>query len=272
MSDRSVMFAGARRTMPPRRRVTAGGAPCVYLTRFEGRMRRFLVILLALVMTTLPLGALVHSPDLSVTSLTATPATVQAGQTVVFSATLTANANATNYPVLFTLKSGGANIAQSLFSLSFSAGIPVTKTFPWTVPANAAGTYTMEFAVFNPAWSARLALTTTALIVSAASGSAAVPPVNTQLPVISGTAQVGKVLTASTGSWSGATSFKHNWASNGTAIAGATAATYTASASDVGKKLTDTVTATGAGGTAAATTAPTAPIVAESGTASELRS
>ena len=87
------------------------------------------------------------------------------------------------------------------------------------------------------------------------------PPVDTALPVITGTAQVGKVLTSSTGTWTGATSFGYQWAGNGTPIAGATASTYTPAVSDVGHTLTVAVTATGSGGTATATSAATSPVI-----------
>ena len=81
--------------------------------------------------------------------------------------------------------------------------------------------------------------------------------------MISGTAQVGKALTSTTGTWTGATSFAYQWAGNSTAIAGATAATYTPVSSDTGHTLTATVTAKGSSGlSASATSAPTVPIVA----------
>ena len=106
----------------------------------------------------------------------------------------------------------------------------------------------------------------TSAATAAVAAATAVAPVNSQLPVISGTAQVGKVQTSSTGTWTGATSFAYQWAGNGASITGATAATYTPVSTDVGHTLTATVTATGSGGgTASATSAPTVPIVAGSG-------
>ena len=46
------------------------------------------------------------------------------------------------------------------------------QAYSWTVPAGAkAGTYTMYVAVFNPAWSAKLAQKTTALTITAASAT-----------------------------------------------------------------------------------------------------
>jgi hypothetical protein len=101
-----------------------------------------------------------------------------------------------------------------------------------------------------------------ALSVCAQSRARAQAPRDLERPVISGTAQVGMVLTSTTGTWTGATSFAYQWAGNGTPIAGATASTYTPVSSDVGRTLTSKVTATGASGlTRSATSAPTVPIV-----------
>jgi hypothetical protein len=65
----------------------------------------------------------------------------------------------------------------------------------------------------------------------------------TPTPTISGTVQVGRVLTANTGTWSPTASFSYQWKANGVAITGATARTYTLKAADRTKKLTVTVTA-----------------------------
>ena len=63
------------------------------------------------------------------------------------------------------------------------------------------------------------------------------------IPVISGQTTVGQTLTANPGSWSPEpVSFTFQWKRAGVAIAGATAATYTAVAADGGKQLTVTVT------------------------------
>ncbi len=95
-------------------------------------------------------------------------------------------------------------------------------------------------------------------------------PVNTAPPVVSGQAQEGQTLVASTGSWSGNPSaYGYQWERcRGTAcsaIAGATGQTYTAGAGDVGQALAVLGTATNAGGTsAAAASAHTAVVVATS--------
>ncbi|WLQ49051.1 hypothetical protein P8A21_16795 [Streptomyces poriferorum] len=74
------------------------------------------------------------------------------------------------------------------------------------------------------------------------------PLVSGTAPVISGTPRVGARLTVSTGTWSGApTSYTHQWYADGKAVTGATASTYTPTASLLGKKLGVKVTARKAG-------------------------
>lgn len=71
-------------------------------------------------------------------------------------------------------------------------------------------------------------------------------------PAITGTAQVGQVLTVSTGTWSGSPiSYAYQWARNGADIAGATAGAYVLTVADAGA-ITCRVSATNASGTASA--------------------
>lgn len=237
-----------------------------YLGRYAKRLFEIIVFFALFSFTMLAWGVSAHAQTVSVNSLTANPTTVQPGQTVVFSATMTASANASNY-VEFSLippgASAGTNPTQGVFFLTFMAGAPLTETYSWTVPAGTnPGAYTMQLAVFDPAWSSLLALKSAVLTIAAAGVAAA--PTNLEPPVVSGTAQVGKVLASTTGTWTGATSYAYEWAGNGAGIAGATAATYTPVSNDGGHTLTATVTATGPGGAASATSAPTVPIVAAS--------
>ena len=96
--------------------------------------------------------------------------------------------------------------------------------------------------------------------------SASAPPANTSLPTISGTAQDGQTLTATSGSWTGTQpiGYAYQWQrcnSAGTScnqISGATATTYTATSNDVGSTLEVTVTASNTAGSTAATSAATA--------------
>jgi hypothetical protein len=88
-------------------------------------------------------------------------------------------------------------------------------------------------------------------------------PVFTSRPIITGTVQVGKVLTASNGTWdNNPTSFARQWKRNGTNIADATGTTYTLVAADLNAAITCTVTATNAGGSTSRTSDPTAPVLA----------
>lgn len=78
-------------------------------------------------------------------------------------------------------------------------------------------------------------------------------------PSITGSAKVGSVLTAKTGTWTSKTSFAYQWYADAKAIAGATKSTYSLTASSAGKRVTVRVTGKKAGfGTAAKTSATTA--------------
>jgi NHL repeat-containing protein len=81
------------------------------------------------------------------------------------------------------------------------------------------------------------------------------PSLGTPTISLSGTAEVGKILTCNTGTWEGAPSFSFQWYRNGTAIAAATSSTYTVVLADVGAAVQCKVTGTNAGGAAAAFTA-----------------
>jgi len=84
----------------------------------------------------------------------------------------------------------------------------------------------------------------------------ALAPMNTSVPTISGTLQVGATLFASTGDWTGANSAKFvdgayqwsNCSSSCNPISGATSSSYTLQPADKGMKLKVTVTARNAGG------------------------
>lgn len=100
----------------------------------------------------------------------------------------------------------------------------------------------------------------------------AIPPANSSLPTIAGTAQQGKILSATPGGWSGTTplTFAYSWQRcDGSTCTGiASGSSYALAAADVGKQFKVVVTATGPGGnqataestrTAAVTAAPAAP-------------
>jgi len=110
-----------------------------------------------------------------------------------------------------------------------------------------------------------------ASLAVATAGCAAVAPSVVSPPVVSGTARVGSLLNASSGSWSGSTpmTYAYQWLSCDGAGAGCTAlvaastASYTVVASDVDRTLRVSVTASNGGGSAGATSAQTLAVQAQ---------
>lgn len=66
-------------------------------------------------------------------------------------------------------------------------------------------------------------------------------------PSVSGSAVVGRTLSASTGAWTPGTAFTYQWLANGSAICGATGSTLAVSSGMVGKRLSVRVTGSQAG-------------------------
>src|SRR4051812_5122199 len=120
---------------------------------------------------------------------------------------------------------------------------------------------------------AALAVVVFAATAGIGSARTAAAPNNTTPPSISGKAQVGELLTASNGTWSGTTpmTFTYQWRICGTQgeacrdIQGATGNEYTLKANDEGNTLRVVVTAKNADGTDSATSVPSA-LVAKSST------
>lgn len=88
-------------------------------------------------------------------------------------------------------------------------------------------------------------------------------PVNTGLPVITGTARVDELLTVSNGAWAAfpAPSFTYQWQRGATNISGATSSTYLITDADAGSALRCIVTASNTAGSASATSAATAVVL-----------
>jgi surface antigen len=85
---------------------------------------------------------------------------------------------------------------------------------------------------------------------------------NTVAPAVTGTARVGASLTAKTGTWTpGGATYSYQWYAGGAAITGATAASFTPTAAQLGRSVQVRVTARKSGlRTAAATSAATATV------------
>jgi hypothetical protein len=118
----------------------------------------------------------------------------------------------------------------------------------------------------NSAGSATALSSSSAAVTSAVSS----PPSNTSPPTISGLAQQGQTLTASTGTWSGTQpiSYAYQWQRcdvNGGScgnIASATNTTYTLTSGDLGSTIGATVTASNSSGQSTATSTQTPTVVA----------
>ena len=116
------------------------------------------------------------------------------------------------------------------------------------------------------------ALAAAAVVASGALAGAAAgtPPTVTTQPSVAGTPLRGQTLTAQSGSWSGTTpiSFAYQWRRCSSAggdcvnVGGATSATYTLVAGDVGHTLRVQVTATNSAGSAQAVSGQSAVVVA----------
>jgi hypothetical protein len=110
----------------------------------------------------------------------------------------------------------------------------------------------------------------TAQVIQTLGAPTAEPPTNTVAPTITGTARDGQTLTTDDGTWTGTTpiTYTRQWercntaSANCTDISGATASTYTLTATDIGSKLKVTVTATNAAGATPATSTATATVAA----------
>lgn len=90
--------------------------------------------------------------------------------------------------------------------------------------------------------------------------SPAPPPSWSVQPSISGTPQVGQTLNGSDGTVVDGTVTARAWLRNGTPIGGATSSTYLLDPADEGATITFRVTASGAGGSAQATSTGVGPV------------
>jgi Glycosyl hydrolase family 26 len=195
-------------------------------------------------------------------------------------------------PPVNTIKpvvSGIARDGQLLTTTTgtWSGTLPITYAYRWlrcdtagancTQIANAiAQSYRLTSADVGSTIRSRVTATNAYGSSSAQSAQTAVvvaaPPHNLTPPVVSGTAQVGKTLTSSTGTWSGTQplTYAYQWlrcdagGANCASIQGATAASYVVASTDKGSTLRSRVTATNKAGSSSAQSAATAVVTASS--------
>ena len=176
--------------------------------------------------------------------------TAQVGQTLgVTNGTWTDMAGPGTATYSYQWKRGGVNIASATAS---------TYTL---VHADDGAVITCAVTATNTAGNATATSAGTSAVVEA--------PSNTVAPSISGTAQSGQTLTATTGTWQGdaTITYAYQWQANGANIAGANSSTFVLTNTQVGTNITCVVTGTNSVGSASATSnslgpitsAPTAP-------------
>jgi lysophospholipase L1-like esterase len=187
----------------------------------------------------------------------------------------------TGLPVISGVAQEGQILSSSTGSWS---GNPTSYTYQWRRCdggggncANIAGATGSSYQLSSGDVSSRIRVAVTAtnangFATASSSATQAVtppPPVNTDLPAISGVVQEGQTLNTTTGGWTGnPTSFSYQWrrcASGGgscTSIGGATASSYQLAGADVSSTIRVVVTATNGGGSASATSDPTGSVAA----------
>ena len=195
----------------------------------------------------------------------------------------TAPANTAAPTISGTMRDGSTLTAASG---SWSGTTPLTYAYQWrrcgpdgtgcTDIAGATGAaYTLVGADVGHALRVVVTAANAAGSASATSAPTAtvipVPPASNAAPVISGTARDGQAMTVSSeGGWTGTQpiAFAHQWRRCNSAgtdcsdIAGATGTTYVLTSADVGFTVRARVTASNAGGSASADSAPSATVAA----------
>jgi Hypothetical glycosyl hydrolase family 15 len=138
-----------------------------------------------------------------------------------------------------------------------------TNTSYLLVSADGGATIRVAVTASNSAGSSTAASAQTPMVAAPPSA-----PVNTGVPVISGTAQQGQTLTASRGAWSGnPTGYAYQWlrcdatGANCSAVSGALGSNYSLARPDLGSTLRVVVLASNSGGSASATSLPTGVVV-----------
>jgi hypothetical protein len=161
--------------------------------------------------------------------------------------------------------SGSSAIGSTLSSTTGTwTGTPtITYSYQWKragvdIVGETNSTYVLVVADYNVAITCVVTATNAFGSASATSNSitgTGVAPVNTVVPVISGTPTVGQTLSSTTGTWTGnpAPTYTYQWKRNGSNIVSATSSTYTLVQADATFAITCAVTGTNVAGAAEAT-------------------
>ena len=186
-------------------------------------------------------------------------ASSNAGRTDIIGTTATAPVN-TVAPVI----DGNADVGSTLTLTSvgtYTGTAPITYAYQWyrggvtAIIGQTSTTYITQVADAGEQVTCQVQASNAygATFVSSNYIIVAPAPVNTVLPVVSGSTYVGDLLTTTNGTWSGSpTSFTYQWKRGATNI-GTNANTYTLVTADANTNITCVVTATNASGSTPAT-------------------
>jgi hypothetical protein len=166
-------------------------------------------------------------------------------------------------PVQITLDCSGAGpityaIASPPSQGTISNFNPAAGTLTYTPNPGFSGADSLAYGATNLGGASNVATVAIAVAPPSPTPPPAAPG-NTARPSISGKARRGKTLTCKPGSWTGNPSFAFAWLRNGARIAGATQKRRRLRRKDVRRAIQCRVTATNAGGSAAAESKPVVP-------------
>ena len=115
---------------------------------------------------------------ITVASLTAAPTTVQPGQAINFTVSITASQTVADYPVEYSMRSPGAlDSANSVEYIDFAAGQAFTQTETWVVPVDTPpGSYSVTVGVFDPSWTTGYGFATANFSVASTATQPTAPP------------------------------------------------------------------------------------------------
>jgi Bacterial Ig-like domain (group 3) len=168
-----------------------------------------------------------------------------------------------------TLQAGKSlTVSNGTWTSTVTTGI--TFLYAWTSGGLPVGANSPTYPVASTDIGNEIAVTVTAIDSTGSTpagpvsaGVVPVPPANTVAPTITGVAvQQGQPLTANTGTWTGTVpiTFFYAWTSGGLPV-GTDSATYTPTATDVGKAIAVSVIASNAGGSSPSVGSASTPAV-----------
>lgn len=150
--------------------------------------------------------------------------------------------------------SGTAQFGQTLTAVTGTWSNSATLTYQWKRSGSAtvlgtAARYTVGVADVGATLTVTVTGTQTGMLTTSKTSVATSTVIlatysTTPTPTISGVPQVGKTLTAVTGTWSNAPTFTYQWRRSGSTSVIGTAATYSVAAADMGTTITVSVIAT----------------------------